>query len=190
MSLDLFGIAALLWGLALLLAASCRPPSASRGALALGIVAALGGCLAGAFIDHPTTASLFTSGALFVRFRIDPAAAWLLGWGLVAALAAVCAGTPAHRPRLWTSGASLSLLGALGVAGLQDGVSFLIAWELMSLGGAALLLGDRQGPVPQNGRAALFMLALLEVGSVALLAAILILGARHPAFASGPVTLR
>ena len=190
MSLDLFCVAALFWGLALLFAASCRSQSASHGALALGIVAALGGCLAGAFSAHSTTASLFTSGAIFVRFRIDPAAAWLLGWGLVAALAAVCAGTPAHRPRLWTSGAALSLLGALGVAGLQDGVSFLIAWELMSLGGAALLLGDRQGPVPQNGRAALFMLALLEVGSVALLAAILILGARHPAFASWPVTLR
>ena len=190
MGLDLFRIAALFWGLALLLAASRRSQSASRGALACGIIAALGGCLACALIDHHTPASLLTSGAILVRFRIDPAAAWLLGWGIVAALAAVCAGVPAHRPRLWTSGAALSLLGALGVAGVQDGVSFLIAWEIMSLGGAALLLGDRQGPVPQNGRAVLFMLALLEVGSVALLASILILGARHPAFASWPIALR
>ena len=190
MGLDLFRIAALFWGLALLLAASRRSQSASRGALACGIIAALGGCLACALVDHHTPASLVTSGAILVRFRIDPAAAWLLGWGLVAALAAVCAGVPAHRPRLWTSGAALSLLGALGVAGVQDGVSFLIAWEIMSLGGAALLLGDRQGPVPQNGRAVLFMLALLEVGSVALLASILILGARHPAFASWPIALR
>ena len=59
-------------------------------------------------------------------------------------------------------------------------MSFLIASELISLGGAALLPGDRQGPVPQNGCAALFMLALLEVGLVALLAAILIL--RRPAY--------
>ncbi len=190
MSLDLFGVAALFWGLALLLAASCRSAVASRAALALGIVVALAGCAASALNDSRAAVPLFFSGAILVRFRIDPAAAWLLGWGLVAALATIYAGTPAHRPRLWTSGASLSLLGALGVAGGQDGVSFLIAWELMSLGGAALLLGDRQGPVPQNGRAALFMLALLEVGSVALLAAILILGAQHITFASWPTTLR
>ena len=180
MSLDLFGVAALFWGLALLLAASCRSAVASRAALALGIVVALAGCAASALNDSRAAVPLFFSGAILVRFRIDPAAAWLLGWGLVAALATIYAGTPAHRPRLWTSGASLSLLGALGVAGGQDGVSFLIASELMSLGGAALLLGDRQGPMPQNGCAALFMLALLEVGLVALLAAILIL--RRPAY--------
>ncbi len=190
MSLDLFGAAAIFWGLAMLLAAACRQAGAARAALALGIVSALGGCLASLLGGGAAAARLFASGDTLVRFRVDPAAAWLLGWGLAAALAAVAAGTPARRPRVWTAGASLSLLGALGVVGVQDGVSFLIAWEIMSLGGAVLLMGDQQGPVAPSGRAALFMLGLLEVGSVALLAAVLILSARHMAFAAWPETLR
>ena len=106
MNLDLFGVAALFWGLALLLAASCRSAVASRAALALGIVVALAGCAASALKD--SRAAIFL-GAILVRFRIDPAAAWLLGWGLVAALATIYAGTPAHRARVSGRAARLCL---------------------------------------------------------------------------------
>jgi formate hydrogenlyase subunit 3/multisubunit Na+/H+ antiporter MnhD subunit len=73
----------------------------------------------------------------------------------------------------WLAGAALSLLGALGVYGVQDGYSFLIAWELMSLGGAVMILSERLSP--SSGRATLFMLALLEVGAVAIMLALLLL---------------
>ena len=59
MSLDLFGVAALFWGLALLLAASCRSAVASRAALALGIVVALAGCAASALNDSRAAVPLF-----------------------------------------------------------------------------------------------------------------------------------
>jgi formate hydrogenlyase subunit 3/multisubunit Na+/H+ antiporter MnhD subunit len=62
------------------------------------------------------------------------------------------------------------------VFGLQDAAALLVAWELMSLGGAVMLLAERLGP--RAGGANLFMLALLEVGAVALLLALLLLG-RH-----------
>ena len=75
----------------------------------------------------------------------------------------------------WLFGAALSLIGALGVFGLQNGAAFLIAWEIMSLGGAVMiLLGERLRPA--SGRSVLFMLALLEVGAVALVLAFVILG--------------
>jgi formate hydrogenlyase subunit 3/multisubunit Na+/H+ antiporter MnhD subunit len=66
------------------------------------------------------------------------------------------------------------LLGALGVFGLQDGAALLVAWESMSLGGALMLMGER---VRENdGRPVLLMLALLEVGAVALMFAVVLLG--------------
>ena len=37
----------------------------------------------------------------------------------------------------------MSLIGALGVFGLQDGASFLIAWEIMSFGGAVMILSEK-----------------------------------------------
>jgi formate hydrogenlyase subunit 3/multisubunit Na+/H+ antiporter MnhD subunit len=67
----------------------------------------------------------------------------------------------------------LSLIGALGVFGLQDAYSFLIAWELMSLGGAVLILSERTSA--QAGRGTLYMLALLETGVVGILLALLLL---------------
>jgi formate hydrogenlyase subunit 3/multisubunit Na+/H+ antiporter MnhD subunit len=72
------------------------------------------------------------------------------------------------------AGLGFTLLGAIGVFGLQDAISFLIAWEVMSIGGAAMILGEG---LPQNsGKPVLFMLALLEVGAVAILLALLLLG--------------
>ena len=103
-------------------------------------------------------------------------AQWLLGFGALAGLGAVIRGTPAPRGRVWKAGVTFSLLGALGVFGLQDAVSFLIAWEVLSLGGALMLLGERL----ESGNCAqsvLFMLGLLEVGSVALMGAFLWLAA-------------
>ncbi|WP_284343804.1 complex I subunit 5 family protein [Dyella mobilis] len=66
------------------------------------------------------------------------------------------------------------MLGALGCFGLQDAVSFLVAWEVMSLGGAVLLIGEKLGDT-REGRGLFFMLSLLEVGAVALLTALLML---------------
>ena len=70
----------------------------------------------------------------------------------------------------------MSLLGAYGVAGLQDGMSFLVAYEVMSLGGAVMIMADRR--TEEAGRPVLFMLAILEAGAVALLVAYLVLTAQ------------
>jgi formate hydrogenlyase subunit 3/multisubunit Na+/H+ antiporter MnhD subunit len=100
-------------------------------------------------------------------FQGPPEALWLLGFGLAGAILASWLGTPARRQSMWSFGAALSLVGAVGVFGLQDAASFLIAWEIMSLGGALMILGD--GLASETGRPVLFMLALLEAGAVALL---------------------
>ena len=112
-----------------------------------------------------------------VRLRYTPEALWLMGFGLTPAAIAMCLGTPARARRSgWTAGAAMSMLGAVGVFGLQDGYSLLIAWELMSFGGAVMILSERLSS--RAGASALFMLALLEVGAVAILFALLLL-ARH-----------
>ena len=87
---------------------------------------------------------------------------------------AVALSTPIRRARpAWLAGAALSLIGAFGVFGLQDAYSFLIAWELMSVGGAALILSERTSA--QAGQCTLYMLALLEAGVVGILLALLLL---------------
>ena len=91
----------------------------------------------------------------------------------VGAVLASWLGTPAPRQRAWIFGAAASLLGALGVFGLQDAASFLVAWEIMSLGGAVMILGEDLAS--ETGRPVLFMLALLEVGAVALMLAFILL---------------
>ena len=107
------------------------------------------------------------------QFLLDPNAAWLLGFGFAAAFFVFIAGSRGHAPRGWCFGAAMGLLGAYGVAGLQDGFSFLVAYEVMSLGGAVMIMADRLHD--QSGRPVLFMLALLEAGAVALLASYLAL---------------
>lgn len=130
-------------------------------------------------------------------FQLDANAAWLLGFGFLAGLLVLVAGPRSAAPRGWYFGAALGLLGAYGVAGLQDALSFLIAYEIMSLGGAVMIMADRQSAEP--GRPVLFMLALLEVGAVALLVAYILLSAVSgssgfagftPALASLPEWLR
>ncbi len=122
-----------------------------------------------------------------VAFRLRPDAAWLMGFGLVpATLACWLASPPRAAPEGWLFGAALTLIGALGVFGIDNGAGLLIAWEVMSLGGAVMLLGERQPRT--TGRSVLFMLALLEVGAVALLVAIVVLasGGGSLSFAAFP----
>jgi formate hydrogenlyase subunit 3/multisubunit Na+/H+ antiporter MnhD subunit len=109
-------------------------------------------------------------------FRISPEALWLLGFGLAGAILASWLGTPVPRQGGWIFGAAATLIGALGVYGLQDAASFLVAWEIMSLGGAVMILGENLAV--GTDRSVLFMLALLEAGVVALILAFILL-AQH-----------
>ena len=98
-----------------------------------------------------------------------------MGFGLAPAGFACALASPSKAGMGgWLFGAALSLIGALGVFGLQNGAALLIAWETMSLGGAVMVLSEQLET--SRGRTILFMLALLEVGSVALLVAVAILG--------------
>ena len=82
-------------------------------------------------------------------FQMTPDALWLMGFGLVPGLLACWLGTPAQSGRAgWLFGAACSLLGALGVFGVQHGGFFLLAWELMSLGGAVMILSERLADRP------------------------------------------
>ena len=110
-----------------------------------------------------------------VAFRMEPEALWLMGFGLAPAGFACALGSPSKFGiGGWLFGAALSLLGALGVFGLQNGAALLVAWEVMSLGGAVMILSERLEAF--RGRTVLFMLALLEVGAVALILAVAVLG--------------
>ncbi|GAB1715188.1 MAG: hydrogenase 4 subunit B [Nitrobacter sp.] len=120
-----------------------------------------------------------------VAFRLDPEALWLMGFGLVPAGFACALMSPSERgSQGWIFGAAISLLGALGVFGLQNGAALIVAWELMSLGGAVMILSENFDP--SRGRTVLFMLALLEVGAVALVLAIAILGLHASSLGFGP----
>ncbi|MHB1586858.1 MAG: proton-conducting transporter transmembrane domain-containing protein [Acidiferrobacteraceae bacterium] len=175
MTVDLLGLMATSWVIALVIAATGIRPGIARALLVLG---GLGGIALAALTLPRGTPSLSLPITLLghpIQFRYSPAALWLMGFGLAPAVLACGMGTPGKGfPRRWLFGAGLGLLGAIGVFGLQDAVSFLIAWELMSLGGALLILGDNLDA--QAGQTVLFMLALLEVGTVALILAMLLRG--------------
>jgi hydrogenase-4 component B len=109
-----------------------------------------------------------------VKFLLTPDALWLFGFGLAPAALACAISSPSPRgPAGWLFGAAMSLVGALGVFGLQDGASFLIAWEVMSFGGAVMILSENLST--DVGKPVLFMLGLLEVGAVALIVVVLLL---------------
>lgn len=177
---DLLAATALLWCAGALIALIGRPLPAGRLAVALGCL--VGIVAAVTSLPHatsPVTLPFLRIANDTTHFHLAPDALWLMGFGLAPAALAAWLGSPTTRDqspgqRSWLFGLSVSLLGALGVFGVQDGAQFLIAWELMSLGGAVLILAERLAPRP--GERALFMLGLLEVGAVALLAAILALG--------------
>lgn len=170
-SLMALGIAA--WLLAAVLSMSGVALTIARAALVAGC--ALWIAVAIGTLPQATTAVTLPLGMPTepASFALSPTALWLMGLGLPAALLASWIGTPAPKSRQWVLGVSLSLIGALGVFGLQDAVSFLIAWEVMSLGGAVMLLGERISR--GGGRSTLFMLSLLEVGTVALTFALALL---------------
>ena len=59
-----------------------------------------------------------------VGFRLAPAALWLMGFGLAPAALACWLASPAPQGRGgWLFGAALSLIGALGVFGLDNGAA-------------------------------------------------------------------
>ena len=191
---ELFAAATLLWCAAALIALLGRP-------LGLGRIAVAAGCLVGivaVILALPggtpaTTLPFLRVADSATMFHFAPDALWLMGFGLAPATLVAMLGSPAPQgQRSWLFGLAVSLLGAVGVFGLQNGAQFLIAWELMSLGGAVMILAERMSP--QVGQRALFMLGLLEVGAVALLAVILALGVTggnldFAGFAAAPVDL-
>ena len=108
-----------------------------------------------------------------VSFQLTADGLWLLGFGLAPAALACALASPSRQGQGgWLFGAAASLVGGLGVFGLQDGAGFLIAWEIMSFGGAVMLLSERL--TADVGRPVLFMLSLLEAGALALIAMILL----------------
>jgi len=166
-----------LWGFAFLAALLDRSGKLARIGIALGCLAGIAGCIATLPAGFGSVAVGFLLADTPIQFHLSPGACWLLLFGLIPAFfAAVLSSTaPSHsRQSAWLAGMALSLLGALGVFGLQDAMSFLIAWEVMSLGGAVMILGE--GTSELNGSPTLFMLALLEVGAVAILLSLLLLG--------------
>jgi formate hydrogenlyase subunit 3/multisubunit Na+/H+ antiporter MnhD subunit len=188
LTVELFAAAAIACILAFALSAWLRLDRVRRGLLVLGGLLALAAVLSA---TPSGTAPVFTpfglGGAIF---QLGGDGLWLLGFGLVPAILACGLGHPQKRGRLWTAGAAASLLGAVGVFGFRDALVFLIAWELMSLGGALMILGDRAAE--DVGRPTLFMLALLEVGAVALVGALLLLSvqAGTTAFDAFPAAAR
>ncbi|WP_454887879.1 proton-conducting transporter transmembrane domain-containing protein [Sphingomonas oryzagri] len=179
---ELAAVAALLWALGgvIALAGASR---LSRCLLALGALAGI----AIALVSLPLgTAAVVLPTRLAgdaLGFQLTPSALWLLGFGLAPAALAVALSTPARAQEAsWLFGAAMSLLGAFGVFGIQDGAGMIVAWETMSLGGGVMLMSERLGR--RSGRSILFMLGLLEIGTVAMMLAVVLLGLRsgHLAF--------
>jgi hydrogenase-4 component B len=162
-----------LWIVGLVLALA-RAVTVARILIALGVASSLVG--AASLLPHAApgaSSTLLTFAGYPVQLYFSPESLWLMGFGLLPAALAVALCSPVRASRAgWLVGAALSLIGALGVFSVQDGYSFLIAWELMSLGGAVMILSERLST--QSGTSTLFMLALLEVGAVAIMLALLI----------------
>ena len=174
MSDALLLIAASLWLAAAVLALGGLPKF-GRLALALGSAAGVAAAVVGLPGGSGTVTLPGSLIAEVVDFNIPPQGLWLMGFGLAPAFfTALLGSATTGGGRGWVFGAALSLLGALGVFGLQNAAGLLIAWEAMSLGGAVMILSDDLGPA--SGRTVLFMLALLECGAVALVLAVALLG--------------
>ncbi|MBN9078441.1 MAG: hydrogenase 4 subunit B [Rhizobiales bacterium 65-79] len=174
MAIELLVAAALLWVAAAIIALLGVGRLLARALLALGGLAAIAAALV-ALPQGTAAATLPNSlGGDPVVFALSPDALWLMGFGLAPAVLATALSTPSEKGEYgWLFGAAASLIGALGVFGLQDGAAFLIAWEIMSFGGAVMILSERLSDA--RGRSVLFMLGLLEIGAVALLIGVLLL---------------
>jgi len=171
---DLLAAAAVLWIAGGILALIGRWLGLVRVLLALGSLAGIVAAIVSLPDGTAATAIPLRMADAQAAFQMTPAGLWLMGFGLVPALLACVLASPVQSGRAgWLFGAACSLLGALGVFGIQHGGFFLLAWELMSLGGAVMILSEQLADQP--GGSVLFMLAMLEVGSVALLVAIIIM---------------
>lgn len=174
MSADLILATSVLWLAAAILSPLRLLRASNRYLLSAGCALGVAACLIALPTAIPRIEFPFALASQRIAFALEPSALWLLGFGLVPAIFACWLGSPlSGHSGTWWAGASLSLLGALGVFGLQDGMSMLVAWEVMSLGGAVMLAGERAREA--NGKPVLLMLALLEVGAIALVFAILLL---------------
>ena len=110
-------------------------------------------------------------------FQLSAPSLWLIFFGLISAFfISILGGT--HR--FWLIGLSLSLIGSFGVFTMQSLAPFAVSWELMSFGGAIMIIGDQKSK--QAGRNIFFMLALLEVGAVFFLLALLSLSVTSGSF--------
>jgi hydrogenase-4 component B len=167
---DLLFAALAAWIAAALLALAGRGIGVARVFLGLGCIALL--VLAITTLPGGTTSMATPFGIGPSKFYLSPDALWLMGFGLPGAFFAAWLGTPSSNQRAWTFGAAITLIGALGVFGVQDAVSFLVAWEVMGFGGAIMILGENLAS--ENGRPVLFMLGLLEAGFVALILAFIL----------------
>lgn len=175
---------AALWGFSFFAALLERSGILARLGLVLGCCAGIAACIVTLPTSFPPIALGFRVSDTPVQFHLGAGACWLLLFGLIPALFASGLATPVRSnrsKRYWLAGLAMTLLGALGVFGLQDAMSFLIAWEVMSVGCAAMILGESVTESP--GRPVLFMLALLETGAVAILLALLLLGNHADSFA-------
>lgn len=173
LALSLVAIGSAAWLVAAVLALASRGVEAGRTLVVVGAVALIAAALValpGGLAPVATGLGLPPAGS---TFELKPEALWLMGFGLPGALLAAWLGPPSGTTCAWTFGVAASLVGALGVFAMQDAVTFLIAWEIMGLGGAVMILGEQLSE--DRGRPVLFMLALLEAGSVALLVAFVLL---------------
>jgi hydrogenase-4 component B len=182
LSIDLLTAAFLAWLAAALISLTGRGLILARTLLFFGSVAGIIAAILA--LPNGTTAIALPTrlAGEAVHFQVTPDGLWLLGFGLVPAALACALATPARQGRAgWLFGAAMSLIGALGVFGIRDGAGFLIAWEVMSFGGAVMILSERLSS--DAGRPVLFMLGLLEVGAIALVVAVLLLAATSHSFA-------
>ncbi len=101
---------------------------------------------------------------------------FLVGLGIVGAAASI-AGLRAHAPANPVTGAAypMFLLSLLLVFGSADGFAFLLAWELMALASAALVIGAR--PSAEQLSAGYLYLAVTHLATAALIVAFAVLTA-------------
>lgn len=174
MSAELIVAAAAAWTMAAALSPLYRIRAAVRWLLAAGCALGVASCLDALPATTPRIDLPIALASQPIAFQIEPSGLWLMGFGLVPAAFACWLGSPlAMRSGKWHAGAALSLLGALGVFGLQDGMSLLVAWETMSLGAALMLAGEQARAT--GGQSVLLMVSLLEVGAIALVFAVVLL---------------
>ncbi|WP_298212383.1 proton-conducting transporter membrane subunit [Ferrimicrobium sp.] len=168
----MIAVALLLVGAGLnLLRLSSRFPVIAHRVVLIGVLIALVADIAG--LPRGTSSlRLFVLGNQPLVWHMDTASLLILApaWLAVALAVAV----RSHQGGWWSLGVATALIGVFCLAGLNNGAAMIIGWELMSLGSAVMILSIRSDT--RGSKATLTMLALLEVGSVALVMAVALLG--------------